>query len=126
MRIAGTNIPDEKKLEVALTYLYGVGKTLAIKILQQAEIDANKKVKDLNTNESSKLRGLLEKLKIEGELRREISGNIKRLKDIKCYRGTRHIKNLPVRGQRTKTNSRTARGNVRKTMASGRRKMEKK
>jgi len=126
MRIAGTNIPDEKKLEVALTYLYGVGKTLAIKILQQAEIDANKKVKDLNTNESNKLRGLLEKLKIEGELRREISGNIKRLKDIKCYRGTRHIKNLPVRGQRTKTNSRTARGNVRKTMASGRRKMEKK
>lgn len=126
MRIAGTNIPDEKRLEIALTYLYGVGKTLAIKILKQAEVDIHRKAKDLNADESGRLRGLLEKLKIEGDLRREISGNIKRLKDIKCYRGTRHMRNLPVRGQRTKTNSRTARGNVRKTMASGRRKLEKK
>ena len=126
MRIAGVTIPENKRLEVALTYLYGIGRVGAVKILKEASISLDKKSKDLTQAESNKLRTLVEKLKIEGDLRREVSSNIKRLKIIKSYRGIRHVKRLPARGQRTKTNSRTVRGNVRVTMTSGRRKLEKK
>lgn len=127
MRIKGVNISENKRLEIALTDLYGIGRSTAIKILQKGLIDPGKKAKDLSQKESGALRDLVEKYRIEGDLRREISGNIKRLKDIKTYRGVRHIKNLPVRGQRTKTNSRTVRPyKGRRTMTSGRRKAEKK
>jgi len=128
VRIAGINIPDNKKIEVALTYLYGIGLSLSRKILKQAGIDLNIGAKNLNEAQLSKLRKIIEggNLKIEGELRREIMMNIKRLKEIGCYRGIRHIKGLPVRGQNTKTNSRTVRGNVRKTMGSGRKKSAEK
>jgi small subunit ribosomal protein S13 len=125
MRLAGSNIPDNKRLEVALTYVFGVGRSKARNILLGADIPFDKKAKDLNEKESSLIRELIEKNKIEGDLRREISSNIKRLKEIKCYRGVRHMRRLPARGQRTKTNSRTIRGNVRVTMGSGRRKLEK-
>lgn len=127
MRIAGTNIPDEKRLEIALTYIYGIGRTSAGKILDSSGISRGKHPKDLKGEEINKLRTEIEKnYKIEGELRREVLLNIKRLRDIGSYRGTRHARSLPVRGQRTKTNSRTRRGNVRKTMGSGKRKLEKK
>ncbi len=126
MRILGTDLPENKRLEISLTYLYGVGKTTALKILGEASISPDKKTKDLTEAESNKLRDIFKKYKIEGDLRREISSNIKRLKEIKSYRGSRHARRLPVRGQRTKTNSRTVRGNVRVTMTSGRRKLEKK
>ena len=128
VRSAGINIPDNKKIEVALTYLYGIGLSLSRKILKQAGIDLNIGAKNLNEAQLSKLRKIIEggNLKIEGELRREIMMNIKRLKEIGCYRGIRHIKGLPVRGQNTKTNSRTVRGNVRKTMGSGRKKSAEK
>lgn len=125
MRILGITIPDEKRLEIGLTVLYGIGVSAARKILKQVSIDAGKKAKDLTPDEENKIRAIIEGMKIEGNLKREISGNIKRLKDIKTYRGIRHTKRLPVRGQRTKTNSRTVRGNVRKTMASGKRKESK-
>ena len=127
VRIAGVNIPDNKKIPYALAYVYGVGTPLALKILVQAKVDKDKRAKDLTAQEVNKLREIIENdFKVEGELRREITLNIKRLKDISSYRGSRHKRNLPVRGQRTKTNSRTRRGNVRKTMMSGKRKMEKK
>jgi len=127
VRIAGVNIPDNKKIPISLSYLYGVGLPLAEHILNEAKIDKDKRAKDLSAQEISKLREIIEKkYKVEGELRREITLNIKRLKDIKSYRGSRHMRNLPVRGQRTKTNSRTRRGNVRKTMMSGKRKLDKK
>lgn len=126
MRIAGINIPDNKRLEIALTYLYGIGRTTAVKILNSAGVSPNVKAQDLSPSDANKLRGVLESGKIEGDLKREVLANIKRLKEIKSYRGLRHIKRLPVRGQRTKTNSRTVRGNVRVTMTSGRRKLEKK
>lgn len=120
MRVAGVNIPKEKRLVIALTYIYGIGPTTAKKILAEAKIGEEVRVKDLNTAEEDKVRNLVEKrIKTEGDLRREILGNIKRLKDIKCHRGFRHMKHLPVRGQSTKTNSRTVRGNVRKTASSG-------
>ncbi|HAS80490.1 MAG: 30S ribosomal protein S13 [Candidatus Nomurabacteria bacterium GW2011_GWE1_32_28] len=125
MRILGITVPDEKRLEIALTCLFGVGISTARKILKQVDIDVGKKTKDLTPDEENKIRGIIEAMKIEGNLKREISGNIKRLKDIKTHRGIRHIKRLPVRGQRTKTNSRTVRGNVRRTMASGKRKESK-
>ena len=125
MRIAGVTIPEGKRLEIALTALYGVGRPRARSTLQALGIDPGKRGKELTSKEESALREAIEKNKIEGELRREISGNIRRLKDIKAHRGVRHAKKLPVRGQRTKTNSRTVRGNVRKTMTSGRRKLEK-
>jgi len=125
MRILGITVPNEKRLEVGLTCLYGIGISSARKILDQVNIDHGKKAKDLTPDEENKIRVIVEKIKIEGNLKREISANIKRLKDIKSYRGIRHMKRLPVRGQRTKTNSRTVRGNVRKTMASGRRKESK-
>ncbi len=126
MRIAGTNIPDNKRLEVALTYVFGIGKSKAQDILESAKIPFGKKAKELSDKEAGAVRELVEKNKIEGDLRRETASNIKRLKDIKCYRGIRHIKHLPARGQRTSTNSRTIRGNVRVTMGSGRKKLEKK
>ena len=127
MRIAGANVPDNKRLEVALTYIYGIGRTSAARILDKANLSPDKHPKDLKGEEINRLRVELEKsYKVEGELRREILLNIKRLRDIGSYRGIRHARGLPVRGQRTKTNSRTRRGNVRKTMGSGKRKMEKK
>ena len=121
MRIAGITIPKEKRIVVSLNYIYGVGSSLSKKILKQAKIDENIRTKDLTTEQQDMLRSIVEKTyKTEGDLRREIAANIKRLKDIKAYRGIRHLKHLPVRGQRTKTNSRTVRGNTRKTMGSGR------
>lgn len=121
MRIAGITIPKEKRIVASLPYIYGVGPSLAKKILAQAKISEDKRTKDLTEVEEDRLRAIVEKSYLtEGDLRREIGSNIKRLKDIKCYRGVRHMKHLPLRGQRTKTNSRTVRGNVRKTMGSGR------
>lgn len=125
MRILGITVPNEKRLEVGLTILYGIGISSARKILDQAGIGHGVRAKDLTPDEENKIRLIIEKILIEGNLKREIGANIKRLKDIKSYRGIRHMKRLPVRGQRTKTNSRTVRGNVRKTMASGRRKESK-
>lgn len=120
MRIAGTTIPTQKKVSVSLRYIYGIGATLAKKICQTAKIDCNIRVKDLTTAQQDLLRAIVEKhYKTEGDLRREVGSNIKRLKDIKCYRGIRHTKHLPVRGQRTKTNSRTVRGNKRNIATSG-------
>ena len=120
MRVAGMNIPKEKKVRIALRYLYGIGPTLADVILESAKIDGNTRVKDLTNEQEDKIRVIVEKTyKTEGDLRREVMSNVKRLKDIKCFRGIRHMKHLPVRGQRTKTNSRTVRGNVRKTAVSG-------
>jgi len=126
-RIAGVNIPDNKRIEVALTYIYGIGDTLSKEILQQANISPEIRAGKLTPDQVNKLREMVEKkYKIEGELRQEKMMNIKRLKDIGSYRGTRHIRGLPVRGQRTKTNNRTVRGNIRKTMASGRSKAAEK
>jgi small subunit ribosomal protein S13 len=125
MRILGITVPNEKRLEIGLTCFYGVGIPKARKILKQANVDFGKKAKDLTLDEENRIRMIVEATPIEGNLKREISANIKRLKDIKSYRGIRHMKRLPVRGQRTKTNSRTVRGNVRKTMASGKRKETK-
>ncbi len=125
MRILGITVPNEKRLETGLTVIYGIGISSARKILNQVGIDHSLKAKDLTEADENKIRTIIEKMLIEGNLKREIGANIKRLKDIKSYRGVRHMKRLPVRGQRTKTNSRTIRGNVRKTMASGRRKETK-
>jgi small subunit ribosomal protein S13 len=120
VRIAGVTIPNEKKVEIALTYIFGIGRFQSVKILNEAKVDPNKRVKDLDEDEANKLRVIIEKqFRVEGDLRREISGNIKRLKEIGSYRGLRHTKSLTVRGQRTKTNSRTVRGNVRRTATSG-------
>ncbi|MFC1731752.1 30S ribosomal protein S13 [candidate division KSB1 bacterium] len=126
MRISGITIPDNKRLEIGLTAVYGVGRPRAQEILQELKIDPGKKPGDLKTEEENAIREKIELFPIEGELRRTISGNIKRLKDILAYRGSRHSKNLPTRGQRSKTNSRTVRGNKRKTMSSGRRSVDKK
>ncbi len=125
MKIAGITIPDNKRLEIGLTAVYGIGRPRALSILRDAGIDAGKKAKEVSAAEENKIRALIDAFKTEGDLRRIVSQNIKRLKDIKAYRGVRHAKRLPVRGQRTKTNSRTVRGNVRKTMGSGRRAVEK-
>ncbi len=125
MRILGINIPNEKRLEIGLTALYGIGISRSRKILDSVDVPRSKKGSELTTDEENKIRKVVEELKIEGNLKREVSANIKRLKDIKAYRGVRHMRKLPVKGQRTKTNSRTVRGNVRKTMASGRRKESK-
>lgn len=126
MRISGITIPDAKRLEIGLTVLYGIGRSRAKKILHDAKVDFGKKGKDVTSEEEARIRSVMESIKIEGDLKREVSSNIKRLKDIKAYRGTRHQRGLPSRGQRTKTNSRTRRGNTRKTMGTGRRKVEKK
>jgi small subunit ribosomal protein S13 len=125
MRISGITIPDNKRLGYALTALYGVGHSRAVAVLKEAKIDPTRKTSELSPDEENAIRHILESIKLEGDLKREVSANIKRLKDIGSYRGTRHAKRLPARGQRTKTNSRTIRGNVRKTMGSGRRKVEK-
>jgi len=125
MRIAGVTIPDDKQLAYALPLIFGIGPTRARKILSEAGVAPTMKGKELTSEKEQKIRSLAEAFAIEGELRREIGQNIKRLKDIRSIRGERHSRGLPVRGQRTKTNSRTRRGNVRKTMTSGRRTLEK-
>ena len=128
IRIAGINIPENKRIEIALTYIYGIGPTLSRNILVKAGVDFNIRTKNLNDSQVAKLRETIEggQYKIEGDLRREKMMNIKRLKEIGCYRGIRHIKGLPVRGQNTKTNNRTVRGNQRKTVGSGRKKSAEK
>jgi len=121
VRIAGVTIPNDKKVEFSLTYIFGIGRNTSQKILKEAKVDPDKRVKDLTEEEANKLRVIIEKQhRVEGDLRREIGSNVKRLKEIGAYRGMRHTKGLPVRGQRTKTNSRTVRGNSRKTAGSGR------
>lgn len=124
MRISGITLPN-KHINYALCALYGIGISRAELICAQAKVDPMKKADELTAEEENRIRAIVETIKLEGDLKREVSGNIKRLKDIGAYRGSRHAKRLPVRGQRTKTNSRTVRGNVRKTMGSGRRKVEK-
>jgi small subunit ribosomal protein S13 len=125
MRISGITIPDKKRLEYGLTAVYGIGISKSRELLDIAKIEKGKKPADLSADEENSIRKLVEEKTIEGELRREVSGNIKRLKDIKSYRGSRHAKKLPARGQRTKTNSRTLKG-AKKTMGSGRKKLDKK
>lgn len=120
VRIAGVNLPNNKRIEVALTYIYGIGRSRAAKILEMAKVDRDIRVSDLKEDAVNTLREIIEKkFTVEGDLRRETQSNIKRLKEINCYRGSRHSKRLPARGQRTKTNSRTIRGNKRITMGSG-------
>jgi len=110
-RIIGIDIPREKRIDVALTYLYGIGKTLSKKVLTEAKVDFAKRAKDLTEAEVSLITGIIQKMtKVEGDLRREIQMNIKRLMDIRSYRGSRHLKGLPCRGQRTHTNARTRKG----------------
>ena len=121
LRILGVNLPEEKRIEFALTYIKGIGLFSSRKILDETGIDLNKRAKDVTSEEVGKIQKIIEsKYKVEGELRRIIMMNIKRLKEIGCYRGTRHAKGLPSRGQRTKTNNRTVRGNIRRTAGSGR------
>ncbi|HLD21217.1 MAG TPA: 30S ribosomal protein S13 [Patescibacteria group bacterium] len=125
-RIAGVTIPNDKRVVIALTYVYGVGEATSKKILAQAGVDQNIRTKDLTDDQVNEIRTLLEKnYRLEGDLRRDKLSSIKRLKEIGSYRGTRHSKSLPVRGQRTKSNSRTVRGNVRRTTGSGRRTLTK-
>ena len=126
MRILGITLPNEKRLEIALTSLYGIGRSRAQKILDEVNIDYGFQAKDLTIDQENAIRKIVESFKIEADLKREVAGNVKRLKDIKAYRGVRHMRRLPTKGQRTKTNSRTVRGNVRKTMGSGRKTVEKK
>ena len=125
MRLLSINIPDEKRIDVALTYIYGIGPSMAQLILEQTKIPAAKKAKELTAEEVNRVQNLVEKnYRVEGDLRIFVRQNVQRLKDLKTYRGSRHAKRLPVRGQRTKTNSRTIRGNVRKTAGSRKRKVE--
>lgn len=122
IRISGVSLPDSKRIEVALTSIYGIGRLLSRRILRELKIDLNTKTKDLTVPKEQALRTYIENnLKVEGELKRNVLLNIKHLKDVGTYRGLRHAKHLPVRGQRTKTNSRTVRGNIRRTAGSGRR-----
>lgn len=124
-RIAGINIPDNKRVEIALTYVYGIGTSQSRKILEAVQIDFDRRVKDITEPELNKIRDLINaNYQVEGDLNREISGNIKRLKEINAYRGLRHKANLPVRGQRTKTNARTKRGK-RVVVGSGRKPISK-
>ena len=116
-RIKGIDLPNNKRIEIALTYIYGIGRKLSKKILTDANVDINKKAKDLTDDELTRIRTEIDKYLVEGDLRREVSMNIKNLMEIKCYRGTRHAKKLPVRGQRTNRNAVTARGGKRKTVA---------
>ena len=109
-RIAGVDLPREKRIEIGLTYIYGVGRTTSNKILKDAQVDPNIRVKDLTDDDVNKIRKVMEDIKVEGDLRREVALNIKRLTEIGCYRGVRHRRGLPVRGQRTKTNARTRKG----------------
>lgn len=125
MRIVGINIPDAKRIDIALRYIYGVGPSSAARILAETKINPAKRAKDLSQAEAGLLKEAIERsVKVEGELRQVIRQNITRLKEIGSHRGSRHAKRLPVRGQRTKTNSRTVRGNVRKTATSGKRKVD--
>jgi small subunit ribosomal protein S13 len=127
LRISGVNLPDNKRIEASLPYLYGIGLPLSQKILAKLRIDPNIRTKDLSEKDANRLREEIEKqYHVEGELRHEVKTNVRRLREISCYRGTRHAKGLPVRGQRTKTNTRTVRGNTRKTMGSGRKKADSK
>ncbi len=126
MRILGITLPENKRMEIALTALYGIGRPLAKKILKEAKVEIGVKSKELSIDDENRIRTIIEKIKIEGDLKREVASNIKRLKDIRAYRGLRHMRSLPSRGQRTKTNSRTRRGNVRKTMGTGRKAADKK
>ncbi len=126
MRVLGVTIPDEKRLEISLTVVYGIGRSRAQDILSEAGVERGKRAKEVNEKEEAKIRTAVEKFVIEGDLKREVANNIRRLKDIQSYKGTRHSRGLPARGQRTKTNSRTRRGNVRKTMGSGKTKVDKK
>ena len=120
-RIAGINIPEQKQIFISLSYIYGIGRSLSLEILEKSNVNPFKKTKDLSEEEVNQLRKIIEgHYKIEGDLRRETVANIKRLKEIRCWRGLRHLKGLPVRGQKTRKNSRTIRGNVRKTAGSGR------
>jgi small subunit ribosomal protein S13 len=125
MRILGITIPNEKRLDIGLTTLYGIGRATANKVLLDAGVAPETKPTDISIEQENTIRKNIEDRTIEGNLKREISANVKRLKDIKAYRGIRHMRKLPVNGQRTKTNSRTVRGNVRNTMGSGRRKESK-
>jgi small subunit ribosomal protein S13 len=125
MRISGITLPENKRLEIALTAVYGVGRPRAKMIIDKLGLHHGMKTTALTADEENLIRREIELFKTEGDLKRETQQNIKRLKDIKAYRGIRHIRHLPARGQRTKTNSRTVRGNVRRTMGSGRRKTEK-
>lgn len=125
MRILGVNIPDNKKTKVALTYIYGIGHVLSAKILSETSIDSDKLAKDLTSDELNKIKNYVEKnIRIEGDLKQLVKQNISRLKDLQTYRGARHARRLPVRGQNTQTNSRTVRGNTRNTAGSGKRKVE--
>ncbi|MES3005513.1 MAG: 30S ribosomal protein S13 [Patescibacteria group bacterium] len=124
MRILGITIPDNKRIEMGLTALYGIGRARAHTILDAAGIEYGRQAKDFSADEEAKLRVIVEAYKLEADLKREVGGNIKRLKDIKSYRGMRHARKLPSRGQRTKTNARTLKG-VKKTMGSGRKKESK-
>ena len=124
MRIAGVNIPDNKRVPIALTYIYGIGDKLSQNILKATKIK-DKLAKELTSDEVNRIQEFIEKnYKVEGALRQVLKQNLERLKDIRSYRGIRHMKRLPVRGQTTKTNSRTVRGNVRKTAGSGKRKVD--
>jgi small subunit ribosomal protein S13 len=125
MRISGVTLPDNKQLAYALPLIFGIGPTRAKEILAEAKVPFTKKGSELTADEEQTIRTLAEAYTIEGELKREVGQNIKRLKDIRSARGIRHERRLPVRAQRTKTNSRTVRGNTRKTMGSGRRTLEK-
>ncbi len=124
MRIVGITIPDNKIASIALTYVYGIGRNTAKEILSEAKVDPNKAAGTLTSEEVGRLKDIIEKkYRIEGDLRRERGQNIKRLIDVKAYRGIRHMRRLPVRGQRTETNTRTVRGNKRTTVGSGKRKV---
>jgi len=126
-RVSGVNIPEEKRIEIALTYIFGIGRSLSRKILSDAKIDGNKRANQLTASELNLVKEEIEKkYRVEGELRHDLMMNIKRLKDIGSYRGSRHSKGLPARGQQTRTNTRTVRGNVRRTMGSGRKKASEK
>ena len=126
-RIAGVDIPDNKRIEIALTYIYGIGRSRAQKILTDTKVSFDLRANELTSGQINKIKNFIEKnYKIEGDLRRAVAADIKRLKEIKSYRGHRHSRKLPARGQRTKTNSRTVRGNTRRTMGSGKRKVSKK
>jgi small subunit ribosomal protein S13 len=125
MRILGITLPENKRIEIGLTVLYGIGRPKAHTILDQAKVEYGLKPKDLTIDQENAIRKIVEGIKIEGDLKREVAGNIKRLKDIKSYRGSRHARNLPTRGQRTKTNARTKRG-AKKTMGTGRKTADKK
>jgi small subunit ribosomal protein S13 len=117
-RIAGVNLPNQKRLEIGLTYIYGIGRSTAQKIITELELDPNEKIRDLTDEEVTRLRAKIDTLEVEGDLRRERSQAIKRLSEIGCYRGLRHRRGLPVNGQRTKTNARTRKG-PKKTVGRG-------